>query len=110
METILKISEGGNDTRLFAKIDVAVFKKERHWFAYSPHFKTFGFSTLSEEHAKKDFLNAVDIFFKVHLERNTLQKALSKLGWKLDGDTYMPPKMNNYISRENTKLQPVTIH
>ena len=76
---ILKNSDGD---ALF-KVSVPVFfkKEKRHWVAYSPDLRTFGFSKRSQADALKDFDKAAGIFVRIHLQRGTLEKTLENFGW-----------------------------
>ena len=98
MDTTLNIQTNAKELRLEANILLAVKKKERYWIVYSPHFKTFGYSSVSEDEAKKDFKNSLNIFFDVHINRNTLEIALEKLGWERSDGTFVKPKYFNIPS------------
>lgn len=76
----------GNTLRLEAKFPYEIRENENSWIAYSPHFKTFGYSRLSEEDATKKFRIAIDTFFQVHINRGTVEKALLSLKWSYRGN------------------------
>lgn len=76
-------------------IPLIVKKKERNWIAYSPQFKTFGYSSEGESQAIDDFGKALHIFLKVHTERQTLNKALTVLGWSKLKDSFEQPQYFN---------------
>lgn len=67
----------------------------RYWIVFSPHVNTFGYSTESEEKALADFERALKVFFDVHFEKGTLEKALIKFGWKKANNTFIKPKLGN---------------
>ena len=82
MQTLKTITDkNGNTTVLEANLTVLTRKKQRYWIVYSPQFKTFGYSNKSEKLAFDDLDIALDIFFDVHKERGTLDKALIIYGW-----------------------------
>lgn len=60
-------------------VDLRITTKQTnsgYWIANCPHIMTFGFSKESEVEAIKDCIEAIKTFFEVHIERNTLEKAL----------------------------------
>lgn len=67
----------------------------KYWIVFSPHVNTFGYSIESEEKALADFERAIKVFFDVHFERGTLEKALIKFGWKKANNTFIKPKLGN---------------
>lgn len=66
---------------------VRIRKREGSWTIYSPLFKTLGYSTESEEKALEDYKIALNNFFQIHIERGTLEEALTKFGWKYNKPT-----------------------
>lgn len=87
----------GNTIRIDGLIPLYTKKDlpENCWILYSPHFKTYGYSTESEEKALKDFDRAIKLFFDIHIERGTLEKALICFGWKKTSDTFHKPEFGN---------------
>ena len=68
--------------KINVKVTVIVFKKKDTWVAYSPNLKTFGYSAKNDKSAVEDFLKAVEVFFDIHRERNTIELALRGFGWR----------------------------
>ena len=67
------------------------FIKERDVFiAYTPalDLSTMG-KTLKE--AKKNFIEAVNIFFEEIIRMGTVDDVLTELGWKKEDGKYIPP-------------------
>lgn len=91
----LRINSNGKTLQIEAIIPIAVKNKDKNWVAYSPQFKTFGFSSVSKEKALEDFDRAIDLFFQIHIDRNTLEKALEKLRWQRSNDVFVKPKYFN---------------
>lgn len=93
---LIQITNSKNKTiSIETKLSLVIKKKKRHWIAYSPHFKTFGYSNRNENSAIKDFGRALDLFFDVHIKRGTLEKALIKFGWKKTDNAFEKPKHFN---------------
>lgn|SRR3989338_8969975 len=66
---------------LTAKIPYELMKEGDRVIVYTHALDLCGYGATAEE-AKKDFDNALDIFFKETREHDTLDKALEELGWK----------------------------
>lgn len=66
-------------------ITTPVEVREKHngkaWSVICHSLKSFGYSATSKEDAIKELENTIHCFFKLHLKNNSLDKALSKLGW-----------------------------
>jgi len=73
--------EYGNLLNINISLPIAVKKKNRYYTVYSPNLKTIGYSNESVEAALKHFEESLDVFFRVHISRNTLHTALEKLKW-----------------------------
>ncbi len=76
-------------------IPLLVAKRTKFWIAYSPHLKTYGYSSKGPEDAIKDFDRAIETFFFVHEKLNTLNKVLLKLGWERIDNHFNLPKFFN---------------
>ena len=48
-------------------------------------------SGKDEKEARKNFAEAVSMFFEDLVENDTLHEVLSELGWKLNENTWLPP-------------------
>lgn len=57
-------------------IKIETEKKGRYWIARSRQFKTFGSSKYSESAAIKDLKRALTLFFKIHVERDTIANLI----------------------------------
>lgn len=89
-KTILElVKEDGRATGVnVSRLPVFVKKEGRYWFAYSPQFKTLGFvKGGSEDAAVNELKKSLDIFFDIHLERGTLEKAIYLFGWEKNEKT-----------------------
>jgi len=81
-------------------IEVALFKDGDYYIAYSPALDLSAYGN-SEEDAKIDFEEQLDIFIKETSEKGTLEKVLLEQGWKLKlkpRPAYVPPR------RKSSKL------
>lgn len=89
MDTTIEISRD-IDTNKIVKVIVSnfpVFDRKVEGFAvFSPNFKLLGYSRESKEKAIKDFERSLDVFFQLHIVRNSLSDALRKLGWDVPND------------------------
>jgi len=93
---LLRVTDrNGNDIAIEAHVPLFSKKSDSYWLVYSPHFKTFGYSKESKEKALVDFERALDLFFAVHVERGTLEKALLAFGWTKKNNTLRKPKLGN---------------
>jgi hypothetical protein len=92
------IDDKGNRIHVEAEFPYEVRENESSWVAYSPHFKTFGYSNKSESDAAEELKCAIDVFFQVHRKRGTLEKALLKFGWF---------KINNALQQQKLFNTPV---
>jgi predicted RNase H-like HicB family nuclease len=97
----------GNNISIDATIPLFTKKTDGYWLVYSPHFKTFGYSKESEKQAVQDLDRALTLFFDVHLERGTLEKALLAFGWTKVKNTLHKPKLGNRpaLSRSKAKME-----
>lgn len=76
-------------------IPLLVIKRSKYWVAFSPHLKTYGYSSENAEGAINDFDRAIETFFYVHEKLNNLKEVLSKLGWVRQDNSYDLPKLLN---------------
>ena len=63
------------------KIPVEIMKEKDRVIVYTHALDLCGYGSTAEE-ARKDFDNALKIFFGETVEHETLDKALEELGWK----------------------------
>lgn len=83
MNATIQIStQGGGVQIITSELPLAVFQKNEKWIAYSPMFKTLGYSSFDQDSAVEDFFHSLDMFFTIHIEDNTLEEALSLFNWK----------------------------
>lgn len=62
-------------------IPLEIMKEGERVIIYTHALDLCGYGSTADE-AKKDFDNAVQIFFHETIEHGTLDKALEELGWK----------------------------
>jgi len=74
----------------FVNLPVSFIRESDQFVAYTPalDLSTFG-KTLEE--AKKNFSEAVEVFFDELTSMGTLEDVLLDLGWKKQGDHLVPP-------------------
>jgi predicted RNase H-like HicB family nuclease len=82
LNLILKETDDGHVTEVKCNYPIVHTKNDKGYYVVCPVFKTVGFSSQSLEEAIKKHDIDLDIFFSVHLERNTIKSALLSLGWK----------------------------
>lgn len=76
-------------------------KEDRGTFiAYCPVLKVTGYSSESADAAFRDFERALNVFFQVHIDDDTLLDALNYFGWT---STASVKKFLNYAQN---KVQP----
>lgn len=80
MATVIKINEQNGELEL-SDIDITLDEQENGWLAYCEGLKVLGYSNESSEDALEDLKCALEVFFKIHLEENTLKAALLEFGW-----------------------------
>lgn len=78
--TLKPLGNGGYQVTYDAPI--LTKQKDGIWFAYSPVFKSLGYSNESEEAAIEDHDQDVQDFLGVHIRNGSLDRALSNLGWE----------------------------
>lgn len=93
----------GNTIRLEGDVPLEVKKNGAYWIIYSPHFKTFGYSHESEQKAVEDFDTAIKLFFEIHIERGTLEKALILYGWERTNNVFSKRKLFNTPVKRTTR-------
>lgn len=84
MNTSINITKTESDGGILINVEgLKVYrrKKTSGWVCYSPNLKVIGYSVDGEEESLNDFELSLRIFFKVHIERDSLNYALDKLGW-----------------------------
>ena len=69
------------DGTIEAKLPIQVMREGSRIVFYTPALDICGYGD-STEHAKRDFDNALKIFFDETLEHHTLDRALEETGWK----------------------------
>lgn len=81
-------------------VPVSILKEGKYFIAYSPVFD-LSTSGKSYEEVKKRFEEIVQIFFEEVLEKGTLDKVLTELGWQKQNKQWSPPLM---IAHESTQI------
>ncbi|WP_341226912.1 hypothetical protein [uncultured Arcticibacterium sp.] len=86
MENFLKIEkdEANGNASIEVGLSVAIKERANKWTVFSPQFKVIGFSNVSKEEAERDFEENLNLFFNIHLERDTLDDALKHFGWTIE--------------------------
>lgn len=98
METELKriVDKKGNTIRIeVGEIPLLITEKEKSWIAYSPQFKTLGYSKKSAEDSVEEFGKSIDVFFAIHTQKGTLEGALIHFGWEKQNNVFTKPKFFN---------------
>lgn len=80
MATVIKINERNGELEL-SDIDISMDEQADGWVAFCPGLKVLGYSNISDQEALDDLKEALEGFFKIHLEEKTLKKALIEFGW-----------------------------
>lgn len=80
-------------------------EKDGYFFVQCPIFRTLGSSKVSFEEAIKDHEIDVKLFFKVHIERGTLKRALRSLKWRKVSETdYDLAKIPSFLLNQNESI------
>jgi predicted RNase H-like HicB family nuclease len=71
-------------------LPVSILKEGNSFIAYTP---ALDLSTVGDtfEDARKNFDEAVNVFFEELLEMGTADEVLEGLGWQKQNDTFLPP-------------------
>ena len=97
MEVTIKVYKDSFNNSIKVELGnfpILIKEKDTCFAAFIPHFKTLGFGKTQKD-AISDLKEALDTFFEVHIERGSVEKALSTLGWKKESDTFKRPKYFN---------------
>ncbi|PIS15966.1 hypothetical protein COT62_00910 [Candidatus Roizmanbacteria bacterium CG09_land_8_20_14_0_10_41_9] len=78
-------------------LPVSILRENDSFIAYTP---ALDLSTVGDtfEEAKKRFEEAVQIFFEEIMEKGTLEKVLTELGWHKQENTFAPPVLISYMT------------
>ena len=79
----------GRIEKIRVVIPIAFRVKDGLFSVCAPSLDTFGYSKDSIEDAIDDLKNSLSVFFDVHVERGTLEKALEFFGWEEMGEEYL---------------------
>lgn len=71
-------------------LPVSIFKEGDSYIAYTPALDLSTMGGTFEE-VRKNFQEAVEIFFEEIIEKGTLDKVLTSYGWTKIGSQYEPP-------------------
>lgn len=86
----IRRDESGQITSISVTVNVAIIKSEAQYRIFCPAFQTFGYSCDNEEEALEDFYNSLKVWFKVHINRDSLEKALETFSWDKTSEKYIP--------------------
>lgn len=88
------------------QIPVSILKEKNRYVAYSPALD-LSTSGKTIQQTKKRFSQIVGIFFEELTENQTLDSALSDLGWRKTDKKWKPPKI---ISQKSESIKiPVSV-
>lgn len=73
-------------------LPVTILKEGKYFVAYTPALD-LSTSAVSFDEVKKRFEEVVKIFLQELMEKKTLNKVLSDLGWQRLQKTWSPPKI-----------------
>ncbi len=71
-------------------LPVSILKEGNSFIAYTPALDLSTFGDTFED-ARKNFDEAVNIFFEELVEMGTIDEVLAGLGWQKQNNTFMPP-------------------
>lgn len=74
------------------KVSLIIFRENKHFIAYTPALD-LSTSAESYDEVKNRFSEVVKIFLEELVERGTLKKVLSELGWKKVQKQWLPPTL-----------------
>ena len=110
-----------NQTVINVRLVLVHFQDENNiHFIFSPHLDLSGYGNNLEE-AKQSFEFAFEDFIDYTVKKKTFGKVLTKLGWKVKGESQFPKKVlapsiasviknNKYVSEVFDKYQVNTFH
>lgn len=71
-------------------LPVSILKEGNSFIAYTPALDLSTFGDTFED-ARKNFDEAVNIFFEELVKMGTVDEVLTGLGWQKQNNTFMPP-------------------
>ncbi len=84
----IKITEDGQNTRIWGGADIYIYKKRVGWSVFCPALKTLGYSENSPLEAVKDFMANLELFFRVQLHFDRMHSTLTGMGHEPTPDGY----------------------
>lgn len=87
--------------QIVAQLPVIFLREGKYYVAFTPALDLATQGKTYEE-ARKNFAEAVNIFFEETVKRGTLDKALRELGWKKQDNQLIPPM--EVIGHETKRL------
>lgn len=78
--------------RMSVSLPVFVIKEQKYFVAYTPALD-FAATGNTEESAKKNFSEAIKIFFEEIEAKGTLEVVLQEFGWQKVNNTFQPPEI-----------------
>ena len=96
---IIRIKETNDGKIISVEANLPIIEQERSggFIVRCPVLRTFGYSDVSFEEAKKDHQDDIDAFFSVHIKRSSLRSALRSFGWIADNSNYEKPNIPSYL-------------
>lgn len=88
--------DAGKIVGVNVKVPLLERKHKGFYFVQCPLFRTLGYSDKSFEEAYKDHDKDLQIFLEIHIQQNTLNKALRSLNWTKKNDHYQSPELPHY--------------
>lgn len=98
METKVKIDKGENGvikSIRVSKIPIESREKNGKFIVFCPVFKVIGYSQINMEDATNDLLEALDVFFGIHVGDKTLHEVLLKFGFNHVNDSEVSTSPQN---------------
>ena len=94
-----------NKNNISVSVSVVVFKDGDYYIAYCPSLDLAGYDETVDS-AKDDFMQMLSEYFEWQIEHNTLEKDLTKHGWKIGVKSRKEPKFADMI-QSNKELRRV---
>ncbi len=88
------------NTTINANVEIFLTREDDYIVATCPALKISSYGK-SEKEAKKNFNEAMNIFFEETNRKGTLEKVLVKYGWTISKKSYEPPQ---YTTKEMLSL------
>jgi hypothetical protein len=89
----------GSDFTIKVKVDLIEFKEDNINYIYCPALNLYGYDH-TKELARESFNTVLKEYFRYTTNKNTFEKDLKKLGWKVKGGKnpiYKTPDLNKLL-------------